>query len=705
MRLLRCHIENFGVLSDFDFSFEPGLNTICRGNGFGKSTLAAFIKAMLYGFPRTGARNVVDNERKRYDPWQGGSYGGFLEFEAGGISYRVTRYFGKTAAKDTFSLKDLTHRQLSGRFTEKLGEELFQLDADAFSRSTYMTQSSFRDIGVNDSLRTKLSHLVDDTNDINNYETAVKKLQAYRTQYRAYRGDGGRIGALERHCNELERDIYDAEQKRHHLLELTDSLAELNREISENEQKKDALQGKIQLAWASEARAARQNQLKSLQKAVAEEEDILRELQKKYPVGCPTLEEIRAQRENLILLRDGFASKNPAESMPMSSVQSPRLMRIFGAAGILLLLSALLCLFGGRLVAGISLAIVGLLFLLGALWLHISAVQKQLLTAERGNAAESRQADAAAQKRQAEDALERFLEKYRLPGDTLENLLNQAEEDQYSEAGAKKRLSAARQKLDAFLQENPNLRNNLCLRNNSCLQDNLCLQDNPAERETELPAAEKLQTEEKRLQREWDELVSRRSALQQKCGSLRDAVDKIPDWEDEMARVQAELREDRRRCTLADRTIELLQQAKDKLSNGYVGKIEGGFRSYADQLLAGQLGHAALDKELQLRIDEKGADRELGSFSAGTIDSLVLCMRLALIDALFEQEKPFLILDDPFVNFDDARMHRALEMLHKLAEKQQVLYLLCNSSRGDCGAGSSGWQSDGPEARLAGEDL
>ena len=101
MKLIRCHIENFGVLSDFDFSFAEGLTTICQSNGFGKSTFAAFIKAMFYGFPRTGARNIVENERKRYDPWQGGKYGGYLEFEVQDVSYRVTRYFGKTAAKDT----------------------------------------------------------------------------------------------------------------------------------------------------------------------------------------------------------------------------------------------------------------------------------------------------------------------------------------------------------------------------------------------------------------------------------------------------------------------------------------------------------------------------------------------------------------------------------------------------------------------------
>lgn len=39
MKLIRCHIENFGVLSDFDFVFDDGLTTICQGNGFGKSTL------------------------------------------------------------------------------------------------------------------------------------------------------------------------------------------------------------------------------------------------------------------------------------------------------------------------------------------------------------------------------------------------------------------------------------------------------------------------------------------------------------------------------------------------------------------------------------------------------------------------------------------------------------------------------------------
>ena len=196
MKPIRCHIENFGVLSDFDFTFEEGLTTICQSNGFGKSTFAAFMKAMFYGFPRTGARNIVENERKRYDPWQGGKYGGYLEFEAKGTSDRVTRYFGKTAAKDTFSLLDLTNRQSSTAYSEKLGEELFQLDADSFTRSTYVPQLSVRDMEATTSIRTKLSNLVDDTNDLSNYDTAESKLRDYRTKFRAYRGDGGIINKI-----------------------------------------------------------------------------------------------------------------------------------------------------------------------------------------------------------------------------------------------------------------------------------------------------------------------------------------------------------------------------------------------------------------------------------------------------------------------------------------------------------------------------
>ncbi|MBQ3516575.1 MAG: AAA family ATPase, partial [Lachnospiraceae bacterium] len=53
MRLVSCYIENFGKLHRFSYDFQEGLNVICEENGWGKTTLAAFLKAMFYGMECT----------------------------------------------------------------------------------------------------------------------------------------------------------------------------------------------------------------------------------------------------------------------------------------------------------------------------------------------------------------------------------------------------------------------------------------------------------------------------------------------------------------------------------------------------------------------------------------------------------------------------------------------------------------------------
>lgn len=303
MKLIRCHIENFGVLSDFDFAFDDGLTIICQGNGFGKSTFAAFIKAMFYGFPRTGARNIVENERKRYDPWQGGKYGGYLEFKIQDTSYRVTRYFGKTAAKDTFSLLDLSSRRPSEVYSEKLGEELFRLDADSFARSTYVPQLSASDVEATTSIRTKLSNLVEDTNDLSNYDTAEKKLRYYRTKFRAYRGNGGIINEVRDKHLTLENQKDQAEQQKPRLQDIVEEIEQLNREKTAKTEDVSVLREKIRRASHQKARQVTQRHLGELRTDISKNQQYLHEMDKNYPAGYPTPEEIKTQRENLSVIQ------------------------------------------------------------------------------------------------------------------------------------------------------------------------------------------------------------------------------------------------------------------------------------------------------------------------------------------------------------------------------------------------------------------
>lgn len=856
MKLLRCHVENFGILSDFDLTFTEGLNVLCRENGFGKSTLAAFLKAMFYGLPKTRARA---SERKRYDPWQGGKYGGFLEFEYRGNQYRVTRYFGKK--EDSFSLTDLTNRAESTAFSEKLGEELFQLDADSFARSTFVPQLSDREITATTSIRAKLTNLVEDTNDLNNFDTAMKKLQEYRKSLKLFKGEGGQTAQLRRECRELEASIHTTAEKKEPLEAVCQQIDALNREKNEKTAQQAFLREQIRQADARKALHLQQENLERLRGQVRGREKELAGLDEQYPKGYPSLEALETQKENLTRAlharqrmesratanADGISEEEREELSALNRLfsqgvpgeealegweklrqerdiclhsreagglsaqeqadyrylkktfaqgapeiaqiqeaqrQSGRIAQLQSlqytktdrpvrdrtivqmiAGSVLLLFGLVMLAMKLPLLGGCALALGGGVLLLGVFVGKRSAaaanaaaeaeareladLQRQLsaflgrygmdasdpeeklaalltdrqryLDLSRRNtewAEQRRQTEARLgqiqstlqqtfekyypsecyddgfikklreaveryrhlnwrvaeererrsrendqdrqEVRQATDAVQQFLEAFGLSGQTASECLQKAQADVHRRKLLCEELENAKNALDDFLKKNGDV--------------------GPAQQNV-LPEAEVLEQQERLTQARLDELEQELQRVRAQRRSLQASVECIPEWEDRLTALEDDLREAERKCDLTDRTMALLEKAKDALANSYMDKIEQGFRSYTQQLFPRQLGSVMVDKDLQPHIDVQGAAREVESFSAGLADSILLCMRLALVDALFGEETPFLILDDPFVNLDDEHTRRALAMLQEMAETHQILYLVCNTGR------------------------
>ena len=72
---------------------------------------------------------------------------------------------------------------------------------------------------------------------------------------------------------------------------------------------------------------------------------------------------------------------------------------------------------------------------------------------------------------------------------------------------------------------------------------------------------------------------------------------------------------------------------------------------------------------------------DMKHLSHGYRDLVSFCMRIALVDAMYENEKPMLLLDDPFVNLDEEKIEKAKVLVNKLAERYQILYMSCHESR------------------------
>ena len=212
MKLISCHIENFGRLHRLDCSFSDGLNMICRENGWGKSTFAAFLCAMLYGLPAARKKSPEDNERHRYRPWQGGAYGGRLTFEAYGKRYEITRMFGSRESEDEFELRDLDTNIPCFDYSTGIGEELFCMDRDSFVRTVYTRQQDCVTAATDD-INALIGNLTDTAGDMGCYEDAMKRLHEAANRLSPKRQTGS-IRRREEEIKRLEREASASEEIR-----------------------------------------------------------------------------------------------------------------------------------------------------------------------------------------------------------------------------------------------------------------------------------------------------------------------------------------------------------------------------------------------------------------------------------------------------------------------------------------------------------
>ena len=190
------------------------------------------------------------------------------------------------------------------------------------------------------------------------------------------------------------------------------------------------------------------------------------------------------------------------------------------------------------------------------------------------------------------------------------------------------------------------------------------------------------------LDERYQDLADRAENIRELFREYREQMRDFREKSDELALVGEELNElrkrqksDLRKYELLGKTQEYLSQAKEALTARYIIPLKERYSLYYEKIadLSAEAFH--LDANAQVTVEEKGMLRETQSLSAGFQDMVGLCLRLAFADVMYKDEKPPLILDDPFVNLDQDKLKGGKALLDELTEKYQILYLTCNESR------------------------
>ena len=725
MRLIRCHIENFGKLSDFTYEFTEGCNTICEENGWGKSTLAAFLRVMLFGFRNEGRRDPIENERKRYIPWQKGVYGGELQFESEGKQYSVRRTFGNKAAEDEFQLTDPVTHLPSEDFTEKLGEELFRIDAASFERTTFISQNDCETF-VTDSINAKIGNLAENTDDINNFETADKRLNDLLNAMSPSRKTGSLRREKDR-ITELKTQIRNGQEIRTTM----ESIAARKQTALEEREKLAGelaeLQAKQKELGVYKDQQAKREKYLDLTTKLAERERLLKEAQSYFNGVIPAEEDLRkclsrcseAESIRKAMELTTQLGEDPARGMQyeeqeveyrekaarlktLETVQAQERRRILreretgrrrravlGIVGIVFALAGVGCfLLKQPLPGGILLAL-GIVAL-GAAWFASSGIpgedalengEIEDLRAELERLEEERRYAADRQRQRQEEKERRYLEQ-KEQYEKLENSIHQF----FTRIGILMEEHPEEQ-LTELLHRRSDYRNARMEYEKSAQERKAFEQTEDVPRLLALKAPEgedslESLTEEMRvLSGRMEERFQTIRSYQEQLSSMQEAWEHVERMEDELEALQEENSRKTKQYELLGTTKKLLEEARSSFTAKYTEPVMAGFRKYYRILTGTECDNYQMDANTKLQVIAGNMPRDIGYLSLGNRDLIGICMRMALVEAMYDTTRPFLILDDPFVNLDENRTKGAQRFLAEIAKEYQVIYFTCHGSR------------------------
>ncbi len=800
MKLLRCHIENFGKLSDVTMDFSGPLSIIKEENAWGKSTLAVFLKAMFYGFDTKKEAGAVDKERNLYRPWQGGHYGGEVDFTVGSKSYHMVRSFGRTEKTDSFQLYDLSTNLESLDYTQNLGEEIFDLDRSSFARSIYIAQSDCESTST-DAINAKLGNLAENTNDINNFEKACRLLQERMNKLSPERVTGS-IKARKNQLTELQQELksYEAAEGAYAKIKL-----HMEQTLQKKERLEEERNGYTKALEQASTMGRRQEQRKAYEKLCADEQEkqyAYLVMRKRFPRELPSPEELEAKQKEVRQCEefqttlgnigfsdnerreyqkfaesletdldkdlnehlkeiDGkldrlssigqlkeeigdFKNKEPIIQLRLAQQDTGSLLgKSSSSLGILVSIIILVIGIGAGalgiyqiakegagpllLICAVVAVIVGIIVLTASilernkkhkLWLQEEKRQKEewdaLMGQQQKNEKEinkrrekineilndikeylsyygiycdaSRYAESLYElkmMRKSYEQMKKRWEAYQITSDRLQNSKSSLAD--YLSGLGFELGSDMNAQFQGLLNET-----NECLR----LEQEWKHQKSQREIFESSHAMEELQRTEamalsldecndgiRRCDEALEEVRDSMDADRRQMEGLQEQMD-LRDEKEQLIEEYGQIQQEEiEKYQIYQQTLDYLSRAREQFTARYMAPISRGFSKYYNWLRGENEDQWMLDANISVRMKQEGQLREPRLLSAGYRDLIGVCMRLALADAMYPEEKPFLILDDPFVNLDEEKVARGNALLEKLAEDYQVIYFTCHISR------------------------
>lgn len=627
MKINKLELRNFGKFQDRSVELRDGLNVLYAPNETGKSTLAGFIRYMLYGFPkneRSSASNPLTTAQ-RFKPWTGGEPGGSLILTADERRVTVVR----EGAKSVRLYDTLTATEIP--MTREIGEELYGLSLETFESTAFFGQASLQNVSM-DELEDKLKNIVTGADENVSYEKARDAL--HKTKNKIDSGRAGVLPTLRREMTEISYQIEQIRREQAALVTLAEECEGLSRQLSQSIADRQTLEEKMVAEQVRiEEEFTRQRQQKEEEQAQARS----RQTQAQTRLGGldrRQVDDLNQVSQRLLALRDVLGEIEPPPQ-PRKPIW-------------LLVLGVVVLLMGAGLFALLPLPWPAVVMALGVIPLvlyGVASYRKRIEYEQRMAVYEREQ--------------QRHLEASR-----LQKILAQCfgEQPDYTAS-----ISALYDDLATVAEQQV-----LCQQ----LQGELDAMDIEAYRRVDAAyralayQKEQMLRLEQQMQLALAEKKTQREERLRHIGSVDLLKSSLNEKQERAAALEKEL-------AAYQLALDALGEAHLKMTHLYAPMLADRTADFFAAMTGDTARRVTVDVGGTVKVEEKDVARKLPFYSVGTADAVYVSLRLALIDMLYAKEKPTLVFDDSFANFDEARAGAMLKLLGKLSQKTQILYFTC----------------------------
>ena len=245
MIIERIDIKSFGQLTDMSLDFKTSVNVIEGQNEVGKSTIAAFIKYMLYGFDAEEEDSELGERCKRLN-WDTGIAEGSMTVAVADKRYLITRSTvpatdgaQRTVYKEESSIIDLeSGAPAFGKLPA--GEVFFGVDRELFENTAFVGQIG--DASIDEStVKASIENILFSGSERINNQKAAARISEKMEQLHHRNGTGGAITDLISRREALEEQLRKSREDNQQILAKEAELHEIKGKRSAAEDKLNRL--------------------------------------------------------------------------------------------------------------------------------------------------------------------------------------------------------------------------------------------------------------------------------------------------------------------------------------------------------------------------------------------------------------------------------------------------------------------------------